>query len=88
MWDEWFVDVPLHRKAIAKQCRVVSKSFMKTWSPTSDMDIEAVPAYISKYALFGMFWYSEPAFDKSDLELFTSFFPPLLSSMVGYCCHG
>ncbi len=74
--DEWFVDVPLHRKAIAQQCRVVSKSFMKTWSPTSDMDIEAVPAYISKYALFGMFWYSEPAFDKSDLELFTSFFRP------------
>ncbi len=38
----------------------------------SDMDIRAVPAYISKYALFGVFWYS--AFDKSDIELFTSFF--------------
>ncbi len=70
--DEWFVDVTLHRRAIAEQCRVASKSFMKTWSPTSDMDIRAVPAYISKYALFGVFWYS--ASDKSDFELFTSFF--------------
>ncbi|KAK0439728.1 uncharacterized protein EV420DRAFT_1169158 [Desarmillaria tabescens] len=71
--DEWFVDVALHHKAIAEQCRIVSKSFLKTWSPKSDMDIGAVPVYISKYTLFGMFWYS--AFDKSDIELFTSFFP-------------
>ncbi|KAK0439725.1 uncharacterized protein EV420DRAFT_1769383 [Desarmillaria tabescens] len=70
--DEWFVDVTLHRRAIAKQCRIALKSFLKTWSPKSDVDIGAVPAYISKYALFGVFWYS--AFDKSDLELFTSFF--------------
>ncbi|PBK66601.1 hypothetical protein ARMSODRAFT_1086715 [Armillaria solidipes] len=70
--DEWFIDVTLHRKAIAEQCRIVSKSFMKTWSPKSDMDIEAVPAHLSKYALFGVFWYS--ASDKSDIELFTSFF--------------
>ncbi|KAK0438258.1 hypothetical protein EV421DRAFT_1906793 [Armillaria borealis] len=70
--DEWFIDAALHRMAIAKQCRVASKSFMKTWSPTSDMDIGAIPAYISKYALFGVFWYS--ASDKSDIELFTSFF--------------
>ncbi len=70
--DVWFIDVALHRKAIAEQCRLASKSFMETWSPTSDMDIGAVPAYISKYALFGVFWCS--AFDKSDIELFTSFF--------------
>ncbi|PBK66608.1 hypothetical protein ARMSODRAFT_1006001 [Armillaria solidipes] len=70
--DEWLVDVTVHRKAIAKQCRLASKSFLKTWSPKSDMDIGAVPAYISKYALFGVFWYS--TFDKSDIELFTSFF--------------
>ncbi|PBK98114.1 hypothetical protein ARMGADRAFT_568599 [Armillaria gallica] len=70
--DEWLVDVTLHRKAIAEQCRLASKSFMETWSLKSDMDIGAVPAYISKYALFGVFWYS--AFDKSDIELFTSFF--------------
>ncbi|PBK98147.1 hypothetical protein ARMGADRAFT_569013 [Armillaria gallica] len=70
--DEWFVDVTVHRKAIAEQCRLASKSFMKTWSSKSDMDIGAVPAYISRYALFGVFWYS--AFDKSDIELFTSFF--------------
>ncbi|SJL14640.1 uncharacterized protein ARMOST_18105 [Armillaria ostoyae] len=70
--DEWFVDVTVHRKAIAEQCRIASESFLKTWSPKSDMDIRAVPAYISKYALFGVFWYS--AFDKSDIELFTSFF--------------
>ncbi|SJL17581.1 uncharacterized protein ARMOST_21133 [Armillaria ostoyae] len=71
--DEWFVDVTLHRKAIAEQCQTISKSFLKTWSPTeSNMDIGAVPAYISKYALFGVFWYSD--FDASDLEPFTSFF--------------
>ncbi|PBK98170.1 hypothetical protein ARMGADRAFT_1161666 [Armillaria gallica] len=70
--DEWFVNVTAHRKAIAKQCRLASKSFLKIWSSKSDMDIGAVPAYISKYALFGVFWYS--AFDKSDFELFTSFF--------------
>ncbi len=68
----WFIDVALHCKAIAEQCRLASKSFMETWSPTSDMDIGAVLAYISKYALFGVFWYS--TFDKSDIELFTSFF--------------
>ncbi|KAK0438250.1 hypothetical protein EV421DRAFT_2037891 [Armillaria borealis] len=72
--DEWFIDVTLHCQAIAEQCRIVSKSFMKTWSPKNNMDIEAVPAHISKYALFGVFWYSESSFDKSDLELFTSFF--------------
>ncbi|KAK0452860.1 uncharacterized protein EV420DRAFT_1273558 [Desarmillaria tabescens] len=72
--DEWFVDVSLHRKAIAEQCRVASKSFLKTWSPKSDVAIGDVPAYISKYALFGVFWYS--AFDQSDVELFTSFFCP------------
>ncbi len=70
--DEWFINVAVHHKAIAEQYQLVSKSFMKTWSPTSDIDIEAIPAYISKYALFGVFWYS--AFDKSDLEQFTSFF--------------
>ncbi len=70
--DEWLIDVTVHRKAIAEQCRLASKSFMETWSLKSDMDIGAVPAYISKYALFGAFWYS--AFDKSDIELFTSFF--------------
>ncbi len=70
--DEWFVDVTLHCKAIAEQCRIASKSFMKTWSPKSDMDIGTIPAYISKYTLFGVFWYS--AFDRHDLELFTSFF--------------
>ncbi len=36
------------------------------------MDIGAVLAYISKYALFGVSWYS--TFDKSDIDLFTSFF--------------
>ncbi|SJL00968.1 uncharacterized protein ARMOST_04282 [Armillaria ostoyae] len=70
--DEWFIDVTLHCKAIAEQCRVASKSFMKLWSPKSDMKIGVIPAYISKYALFGVFWYSVS--DKSDLELFTSFF--------------
>ncbi len=70
--DEWFIDVTVHCKAIAEQCQLASKSFLKTWSPKSDMDIEAVPVYISKYALFGVFWYS--TFDKSDLEQFTSFF--------------
>ncbi|KAK0475740.1 hypothetical protein IW261DRAFT_454887 [Armillaria novae-zelandiae] len=72
--DDWFVDVRLHHKAIAKQCQIASKSFLKTWSPTSDMDIRDVPAYISKYALFGRFWYSD--FDMTDIELFTSFFHP------------
>ncbi len=70
--DEWFVDVTVHCKEIAEQCRLASKSFLKIWSPKSDVDIRAVPAYISKYALFGVFWYS--TFDKSDIELFTSFF--------------
>ncbi|SJL17586.1 uncharacterized protein ARMOST_21138 [Armillaria ostoyae] len=70
--DEWFIDATLHRKTIAQKCQVVSKSFLKTWSPKSDVDIGAVPAYISKYALFGVFWYS--ASDRSELEQFTSFF--------------
>ncbi|KAK0421599.1 hypothetical protein EV421DRAFT_2068852, partial [Armillaria borealis] len=61
--DEWLVDVTLHREAIAEQCRIVSKSFMKTWSLKNNMDIEAVPVHISKYALFGVFWYSESSFD-------------------------
>ncbi|KAK0452928.1 uncharacterized protein EV420DRAFT_1697654 [Desarmillaria tabescens] len=70
--DEWFVDVTLHRKAIYDQCQVASKSFLKTWSPKSSRDIGAVPSYISKYAVFGVFWYS--AFSESNIELFTSFF--------------
>ncbi len=45
--DEWFVNVTVHCKEIAKQCRLASKSFLKIWSSKSDMDIGAVPAYIS-----------------------------------------
>ncbi|KAK0488069.1 hypothetical protein EDD18DRAFT_1191998 [Armillaria luteobubalina] len=72
--DAWFINVALHRQAIAEQSRIASKSFLETWSPTNNMVIGAVPAYISNYALFGRFWYSD--FDKSDIELFTSFFRP------------
>ncbi|KAK0214479.1 hypothetical protein IW262DRAFT_1406353 [Armillaria fumosa] len=72
--DEWFIDVTLHRKALVEKCRVASKAFLRTWSLTSDMDIRAVPAYISKYALFGVFWHSKSPFDESDMKLFTSFF--------------
>ncbi|KAK0211846.1 hypothetical protein IW262DRAFT_336881 [Armillaria fumosa] len=74
--DDWFIDVALHRKALVEQCQTASKSFLETWSPTSDMDFGAVPAYISEYALFGKFWYSD--FDKSDIELVASFFRPYL----------
>ncbi len=70
--DEWLVDVTLHHKTIAEQCWVTPKSFMKTWSPDICMDIKVIPAYVSKYALFEVFWYS--TFDESDIELFTSFF--------------
>ncbi|KAK0211848.1 hypothetical protein IW262DRAFT_336965 [Armillaria fumosa] len=69
---DWFIDAALHRKAIAERCRIASKSFLKTWSPTSNIVIGVVPAYISNYALFGRFWYSD--FDQSDIELFTSSF--------------
>ncbi|KAK0234412.1 hypothetical protein EDD85DRAFT_792463 [Armillaria nabsnona] len=71
--DEWFVDVPLHRRAIAKRCLDASQLFLQKWSPKIDMDIAAIPVYISEYALFGAFWYLN-AFDESGLELFDSFF--------------
>ncbi|KAK0488060.1 hypothetical protein EDD18DRAFT_1360012 [Armillaria luteobubalina] len=70
--DDWFINVALHYKTITDQCQIISKSFLKMWSPTSDMNFEAIPAYISKYALFGKFWYS--TYDRSDIELITSFF--------------
>ncbi len=65
--DEWFIDITLHRRAIAEQCRVVSNLFRKTWSANNDMDTKV------KYALFGGFWYSG-TYDKSDLEMVASFF--------------
>ncbi len=71
--DEWFVDVPLHRRAIAKRCLDASQLFLQKWSPKIDMDVAAIPVYISGYALFGAFWYLN-AFDESGLELFDSFF--------------
>ncbi|PBK98181.1 hypothetical protein ARMGADRAFT_1075044 [Armillaria gallica] len=71
--DEWFVDVPLHRRAIAKRCLDASQLFLQKWSPKIDMDIAAIPVYISEYALFGAFWYLN-AFDESGLELFDAFF--------------
>ncbi|KAK0488065.1 hypothetical protein EDD18DRAFT_1191984 [Armillaria luteobubalina] len=72
--DDWFINVALHHQAIAEQSQIASKSFLETWSPTNNMVIGAIPAYISNYALFGRIWYSD--FDKSDIELFTSFFHP------------
>ncbi|KAK0234409.1 hypothetical protein EDD85DRAFT_955231 [Armillaria nabsnona] len=71
--DEWFVDVPLHRRAIARRCLDTSELFLQKWSPKIDMDIAAIPVHISEYALCGAFWYLN-AFDKSGLELFASFF--------------
>ncbi|KAK0438266.1 hypothetical protein EV421DRAFT_1906801 [Armillaria borealis] len=73
--DEWFVEVTLHNRALAKQCLDVSKSYLQTlqkWSSNTDMDIGTIPVYISQYALLGVLWHVR-AFDDSGLEL-ASFF--------------
>ncbi|SJL14650.1 uncharacterized protein ARMOST_18115 [Armillaria ostoyae] len=70
--DEWYVDVTLHYRALAKQCLDVSKSFLQKWSSDIDKDIGTIPVHISQYALLGVLWHVK-AFDDSGLEL-ASFF--------------
>ncbi|KAK0452864.1 uncharacterized protein EV420DRAFT_626870 [Desarmillaria tabescens] len=73
--DDWFVDVTLHRMALAKRCLTSLTPFLLEWSKinTHSLDIIAVPEYISRYALFGALWHIN-VFDKTGLELFASFF--------------
>ncbi|KAK0200219.1 hypothetical protein DFS33DRAFT_1395744 [Desarmillaria ectypa] len=72
--DEWFVDVTVHRKALAQQYLVASALCLKRWSSGPSMDDTfKAPVYTSQYVLSRAFWYVD-AFDESGLELFASFF--------------
>ncbi len=81
--DEWFVDVPLCRRTIAKRCLNASQLFLQKWSPKIDIDIGTILVYISQYALLGVLWHVK--FDDSGFELASScrrYFLPWLDVLL------
>ncbi|KAK0458659.1 uncharacterized protein EV420DRAFT_369674 [Desarmillaria tabescens] len=55
--DDWFIDIRLHERNLARRCLSLLNTFFSSWGPSTNKSRNRVPAYIRDYAILGPLWH-------------------------------